>query len=186
MAASASLRVTAGASGGFNSPHWSAGWKANGLPPRDRAPTRCQSRNGSALTARFGLVRVGLVFPSYSPDGDRVTGSRLATDLNRYKGHLVMNADGSGRKLIYESNDGLYWEQFGRRAETESRFPWATFLGCLFQPRSSGDDSPERYRSQDAHERRAKRCAAELVSRWQASGLPFRYRAAQRPQYCRC
>ena len=53
----------------------------------------------SSRDSRFGLIRVGLSFPSYSPDGSRVAGTDtpLAT-----KGVIVMDADGGDRRSIYE------------------------------------------------------------------------------------
>ena len=49
--------------------------------------------------SRFGLVRVGLSFPSYSPDGARVTGSENSLPAKRV---FVMNAEGSERRVLYE------------------------------------------------------------------------------------
>jgi Tol biopolymer transport system component len=49
--------------------------------------------------SRFGLVRVGLSFPSYSPAGDRLTGDENLLTAKRV---VVTNADGAERRVIYE------------------------------------------------------------------------------------
>jgi Tol biopolymer transport system component len=65
-------------------------------------------------------MRTDLLFPSYSPDGDRVTGSG-AVDQNASgtRGAFVMNADGGERRLIHESKDallfGTVWSPRGDR-----------------------------------------------------------------------
>ena len=117
-----SIRFTsgsAGVSGAFNSPHWSADGKRM-VFHRATEVNPVSVKEWASPDIRFGLKRIGLVFPSYSPDGKRVTGSGAA-DQNAAgtRSAFVMNADGGERRLIHESKDGLLfgtaWSPLGDR-----------------------------------------------------------------------
>jgi Tol biopolymer transport system component len=56
-------------------------------------------QNWHSADSRFGLVRVGLSFPSYSPDGARIAGSENGLQAKRL---FVATADGAERRIVYE------------------------------------------------------------------------------------
>ena len=87
-----------GASGAFDSPHWSRDGTRMVFHRAD-APNPVGTQHWFSNDSRFGLVRVGLSFPSYSPDGERVAGSENSLTAKRV---FVANADGEERKVIYE------------------------------------------------------------------------------------
>jgi TolB protein len=116
-----SIRFTSGAagtSGGFNSPHWSADGKRM-VFHRATELNPVSVKEWASPDSRFGLLRIELLIPSYSPDGDRVTGSGALEPNAGTKGAFVMNADGGERRLIHENKDGLVfgmaWSPLGDR-----------------------------------------------------------------------
>ncbi len=87
-----------GASGAFDSPHWSFdGTRMVFHRADDPKPVGVQ--NWHSADSRFGLVRVGLSFPSYSPDGARIAGSENGVRAKRL---FVASADGGERRVVYE------------------------------------------------------------------------------------
>jgi Tol biopolymer transport system component len=87
-----------GASGAFDSPHWSRDAKRMVFHRADD-PQPVGIQRWHSADSRFGLVRVGLSFPSYSPDGARVTGSENSLPAKRV---FVTNADVTERRVLYE------------------------------------------------------------------------------------
>jgi TolB protein len=87
-----------GASGAFDSPHWSQDGKRMVFHRADD-PNPVRTQEWFSVDGRFGLVRVGLSFPSYSPDGTRMTGSENSLLAKRV---FVADADGAERRVIYE------------------------------------------------------------------------------------
>jgi Tol biopolymer transport system component len=87
-----------GASGAFDSPHWSRDGKRMVFHRADD-PKPVGVQNWHSADSEFGLVRVGLSFPSYSPDGARIAGSENGLQAKRV---FVATADGAERRVIYE------------------------------------------------------------------------------------
>jgi TolB protein len=87
-----------GASGAFDSPHWSRDGKRMVFHRADD-PTPVGVQDWLSTDSRFSLVRVGLSFPSYSPDGARVIGSENSLAAKRL---FVTNAEGAERRVLYE------------------------------------------------------------------------------------
>jgi hypothetical protein len=89
---------SSGASGAFDSPRWSADGKRM-VFHRATEFNPVPVQEWFSPDSRFGLVRVGLMFTSYSPAGDRVAGhDNQSNDPASDKSVIVMNADGSQRK----------------------------------------------------------------------------------------
>ena len=87
-----------GASGAFDSPHWSSDGKRMVFHRADD-PKPVGVQDWRSADSRFGLVRVGLSFPSYSPDGARIAGSENGLQAKRV---FVANADGAERRVVFE------------------------------------------------------------------------------------
>jgi TolB protein len=87
-----------GASGAFDSPHWSIDGNRMVFHRADD-PKPVGVQNWHSADSRFGLVRVGLSFPSYSPDGARIAGSENGLQAKRL---FVATADGAERRIVYE------------------------------------------------------------------------------------
>ena len=101
------IRVTSGteaAKGQFSSPQWSPDGKHIVFHREADSKPMVSVQDWFSNDSRFGLVRVGLLHPSYSPAGDRVVGSFGEGTATR--GLFVLNANGANRKLIYEAQSG--------------------------------------------------------------------------------
>ena len=167
-----------GASGAFDSPHWSRDGRRMVFHRADD-PRPIGVQDWLSTDSRFGLVRVGLSFPSYSPDGARVTGSENSLPAKRV---FVMNAEGSrAQGALRAAKPRALWSEHlpdhqSPRLVTAGRshrlLRWRPH-GCAW-PDAPGADSPRRQRLEDAHERRAPRWSPELVAGWDASRLPDR------------
>ena len=108
-----------GASGAFDSPHWSRDGKRMVFHRADD-PTPVGVQNWHNADSRFGLVRVGLSFPSYSPDGARIAGNENGLQAKRV---FVANADGAERRVIYELKGPEPCQQFA--CPTVNRPVWS-------------------------------------------------------------
>lgn len=107
---------SSGARGDFANPNWSSDGRRmvfhrnvdNSWPP---------FREWKSRDEQFSLVRTG-IFPSYSPSGDRfISNDRTAGIL--HNSILVMNADGSGRSVLFGHPDksalGPVWSPDGNK-----------------------------------------------------------------------
>jgi Tol biopolymer transport system component len=140
-----------GASGAFDSPHWSPdGTRVVFHRTTDLDPVSVQE--WPRPDSRFGLVRVGLSFPSYSPAGDRLTGDENLLTAKRV---FVANADGTQRRVIHELESSEPCHQTTAHCASVQRPVWSPretaspFRGRSHgsgRPGPSGDGSPRRCR----------------------------------------
>ena len=162
-----------GASGAFDSPHWSRDGTRMVFHRAD-APNPVSTQHWFSNDSRFGLVRVGLSFPSYSPDGERVAGSENSLTAKRV---FVANADGEERKVIYELTSPEACQ--GNTCPSVNRPVWSPRGDLIaFSVRPRGAPGPTHLAmirpdgsGEGTHERRSSRWSAKLVARRKASCL---------------
>ena len=105
-------RETDGAQGAFGSPRWSRD-RTRVVFHRDRGGDFPPIQPWPSPDPDFDLVRTG-IFPSYSPSGDRLVVSSGNATASEAAGSypavppddlLLMNADGSGRRVLFRDPD---------------------------------------------------------------------------------